>query len=369
MIARSKQSKRHSGLDVLRALAILLVLGFHYTATVMPETINADRAPVATLSFGYIGVELFFLLSGYFIANSVHSSLNAGEFLARRLARIYPAYLVASLLIFTFVVVAGDPTGREVGLVDLLGTLAFSNDLGPEFVDPVFWSLLVEVKFYVIFAFFVALFKDRAPLIFALFALTVYPAWFLLHAFGSKFTSIMLRKVLAGALIAPFLTFFAVGVLARAVMTNTGLPLKVLLVLCTIAATHRVWSHSIELAVERPLEVPLITALVFSGCLILFFFVLRGGKLPDFGLSAIGRWSYSIYLLHFVFGISALSYLNNVMPIEASIFFVIVGAIIFGALLSRLVEWRFRSVAEALLLRVLGGLGLVRLSFVLRPPA
>src|SRR5579863_6740849 len=84
-------SGRVSGLDLLRALAILLVLLAHY-----PKT--GGGLFTRALNLGWTGVDLFFVLSGYLIAGQLFKSLAEGEqigygnFYLRRLLRTLPSY-------------------------------------------------------------------------------------------------------------------------------------------------------------------------------------------------------------------------------------------------------------------------------------
>src|SRR5438445_4049234 len=90
---QSIKSRRIAGLDLLRAAAIVLVLMAHY-----PKT---GTGPITRLlNFGWTGVDLFFILSGYLIAGQLFASLRSGQeisitaFYLRRLLRTLPNYYV-----------------------------------------------------------------------------------------------------------------------------------------------------------------------------------------------------------------------------------------------------------------------------------
>ena len=74
----SKPLNRISGLDLLRATAILLVLAYHYAVVVGPQ----PSLGVLT-AFGWCGVDLFFVLSGYLIGNQVLGGVAKGGGLKR----------------------------------------------------------------------------------------------------------------------------------------------------------------------------------------------------------------------------------------------------------------------------------------------
>ncbi len=142
---------RLHGLDTLRAMAILIVMVFHLN---MQRLLPAALAPVAAI--GWIGVDLFFVLSGFLIGSQLFKPLlhggrpSLGDFYARRSYRILPAYLTVLFLY------AAVPLWREApGPSALWQYLAFTWNLTllgyPE--QRAFshvWSLCVEEHFYLL---------------------------------------------------------------------------------------------------------------------------------------------------------------------------------------------------------------------------
>ncbi len=146
--ARPELTARLNGLDHLRALAITLVFLFHYGRLFPhPEWVE-------TISkYGWTGVDLFFVLSGYLIASQLFSSIESqgsfswSEFFTKRFFRIIPAYLVMVALYFLF------PVLRErEGLAPLWKYLSFTQNFGLDLhVHGTFshaWSLCIEEQFY-----------------------------------------------------------------------------------------------------------------------------------------------------------------------------------------------------------------------------
>ena len=152
-------TKRISSIDSLRGLAILLVLMFHTYAR------WTDYMPWATIhrelpffKYGYLGVELFFLISGFVIYMTLERCNTFFEFIYKRWLRLFPAMFIGTILIYCTSSIFHE---RPAGIPKLLDTLP-----GILFIDPiilnkllkdvksiegVFWYLFVEVKFYFLF--------------------------------------------------------------------------------------------------------------------------------------------------------------------------------------------------------------------------
>ncbi|MFC4258499.1 acyltransferase family protein [Marinobacter lacisalsi] len=148
------QIKYLAQLDGLRALAVLAVIVFHSRADWLPG--------------GYVGVDVFFFLSGFLITQIVVRSLTSGkfsylDFIAGRLRRLFPAYAVmvcACLLVAPLILLPGEfERLAETALASLLflSNIFFYQNLG--YFDAAAehqlllhtWSLAVEWQFYLAF--------------------------------------------------------------------------------------------------------------------------------------------------------------------------------------------------------------------------
>ena len=141
---------RFAALDALRFLAALAVVLFHFVASTDrwgTSFTNVSAQLFGITKFGYFGVDLFFVISGFVILMSAWGRPMAA-FVASRAARLYPAYWFAVL--FTgalLLVIAPDDVTIEQIVVNLtMGQSAF----GVAHVDGVYWTLWVELHFYVI---------------------------------------------------------------------------------------------------------------------------------------------------------------------------------------------------------------------------
>ena len=153
-------------IDAFRGIAILSVLFYHFTVALAPpyeptNFYNFSGQYPTWLGFGRYGVHLFFFISGIVISMTLVRSAGPVSFLWKRFARIYPAFFAAA----TATYLAGVVTGYYMDgshPADYLATLLLvAPHLHRTWVDPVYWSLLVEAKFYLVVAASFFLLKTR----------------------------------------------------------------------------------------------------------------------------------------------------------------------------------------------------------------
>lgn len=162
-LASPALSSRHlPALDGIRGLAIALVLAHNTQMLEEPHGLAA-RATEFLLDRGWIGVQLFFVLSGFLISGILLDTQRSPHyfrsFFGRRALRIFPLYylalLVSLVLLPTLGVVGAHPAPHFIDQIPLW--LYFSNWSGPlgwgGDALPHFWSLAVEEQFYLIWPF------------------------------------------------------------------------------------------------------------------------------------------------------------------------------------------------------------------------
>ena len=138
------------GLDHLRALAISLVFLYHYTIFQHPDWMNNSFT-----HFGWCGVDLFFVLSGFLISNQLMAAwqkrqqIPFREFYIKRIFRIFPPYFFV-LLIYIFIPAFHE---RET-LAPLWKMFSFTQNYGQDIrrfgTFSHAWSLCVEEQFYLL---------------------------------------------------------------------------------------------------------------------------------------------------------------------------------------------------------------------------
>lgn len=148
------QMRRFSEIDFLRFLAAFVVVLFHYTFRGYAAD-GKSPIPFEELSgftqYGYIGVFLFFIISGFVILKSAESECLM-KFLSSRCRRLYPAFIFCCTISYVIISLSGSQL-FSIGFFDyLLNLTLFAGFFRVPYVDGVYWSLTVELKFYILVA-------------------------------------------------------------------------------------------------------------------------------------------------------------------------------------------------------------------------
>lgn len=292
-------------LDYCRFVAALSVLSFHYfwngIANHKIASLDAVEALASWARFGYLGVDLFFMISGYVIFMSARRRTTA-QFIVGRATRLYPAYLVAMLTTAAFAswIGSGD---TSVTLGQVLGNVLFYQPLHHQrFVDGVYWTLMVETRFYVAVAILIAIGSQK-------YFDKVFKAWPILmlaiFVFGKGAWSDPERG--SFSILGGYYAFFASGALfaivrERASWSGYGaLAVSTALSIRYAAAVAAVNASSSELA---------ITIAVLCSFSAVFFLINwsadgRVATLP--AATFLGAITYPLYLVHAHIGYMVLS--------------------------------------------------------------
>lgn len=316
----ASRDRRNASLDTIRGLAILFVLIGHFLIFAPYSVVGAPLADWVT-DFGHGGVLLFFMLSGYLIWTKGAES-PASVFLLRRFAKIGPAYWANVV----FVALAGAtlPFFPGFGLPDFLGNLLFlEGSFGVAPLSGVYWTLIVEIKFYALFA--LAFYSPLRRLFWFIPLMAAAGNIGLQFGIGRSSTFLVyLPAFFIGAGIAAAergkLSTTFLGILAAAAMLDLAL-----------AAPFRGWQAALFLAADCAL-----------------FLAIHRSGLRQPHLARLGVVSYSVYLYHTTLGYPVLDGLSRlvVWPAALAATLAIVGAASW--LSFRHVEQRFVRLARRL---------------------
>lgn len=308
----SKPSLPHiRGLDGLRGLAVLGVLFFH--------------GGFSWATGGFLGVSLFFTLSGYLITSlllaerSANNQINLNHFWTRRVRRLLPAALVAISAVAIYGWFFATDTQRINLRGDLLGSLfyvanwqfvargsSYSDIQGGQSLVQHFWSLAIEEQFYVLWpllaAAALAFWARRGLTIITalLIAVSVCCCILMWNVFDSSTDTIYFStqtraaEILIGAALALVLPLGDRRQISqrnsRALRVLAPIAGLILLVLWVTTSQSSAWLYNAGFAVHALLAALIIAAVVIGGTLC--------DHLAWKPLVAIGLVSYGLYLYH-----------------------------------------------------------------------
>ena len=124
------------GIDLVRFACATAVAVYHLT--------YHERQTATFMPFGWVGVEIFFVISGLVIANSARGA-SARQFAIGRFLRLYPTAWCAALVSYPFFLMGQARAGH--GLLPLLGSLTL---LRKPFLATAYWTLPIELAFYLV---------------------------------------------------------------------------------------------------------------------------------------------------------------------------------------------------------------------------
>ncbi len=266
--------ERLPGLDLLRGLAAIAVLAFHYTTRFGNIFGHAAALPFS-VPWGVRGVEVFFVISGFAIELSLERTNSAREFLVSRALRLYPTFWAALAVTLVVVGVFGLPE-RSISLGSaLLNVTMIPASFGGEVADAVYWTLERELRFYGLVLLLMSLGLRR----YTVHALLATVALQTLWARGAQ-----VPHWLADVTNAGWAHLFASGMLLARARRGSSAGMYGLVALCLVAGqalgfTQFAWGSAAALLVwlaTRPFVRGLVTAA------------------PAF----LGRISYPLYLVH-----------------------------------------------------------------------
>lgn len=145
---------RVNEIDLLRFLAALSVVFYHYTfrgyaadgLSAMPYPLLAPAA-----KYGYLGVELFFMISGFVVLMTAAASARLRDFCVSRIVRLYPAFWACCTLTYAATIAFGMPQAATFDQYMANMTMLSGLSKIPP-IDGAYWSLLVEIRFYALVA-------------------------------------------------------------------------------------------------------------------------------------------------------------------------------------------------------------------------
>lgn len=308
-------------LDGLRGVAILMVMWAHFT----PQWSTANftgwtRLAHNLLNGGWAGVDLFFVLSGFLITGILIDAKRAGNssagryfgnFYARRTLRIFPLYYAVLACVAVWIFSTGSTVDRQLWrqyapwMWLYISNIAIAQHgwLAPfhGLLLNHFWTLAVEEQFYLIWPLIVYLCAARSLRTGCLAAIALAP---LLRFF---WTAIDHNTYAAFALMPCRIDSFAVGALVAVAMRQVRVSPEdhrlylaraggILMIVGVSLIVPAFWNDTLIDVLGRS-----VLALLSGGLILLSLYSPFGSWLDNPFLRFLGKYSYGLYVLHFLF--------------------------------------------------------------------
>lgn len=306
--------KRVIGLDLLRVFAAFGIMMYHFFFIGPLQGFYSMDTFIQYAYFGEFGVDLFFILSGYSIFLSIKNK-ERKDFILSRIKRIYPAFFLCA----TFTLLCGFIM-PDTSIADLVYRYLFNFTFLQDFLDiaplsSVYWTLMVEVKFYILIYFFAFTdwWRKDYHTIISLWLMIAIVNTFLVH-------NILLEKML----LTQYAGHFVMGMLIFSINSHEKSKMHSLeFVLCSIliwnnCASYSSWIQSLYEIGMTEFRMFLFVMVIISG-----FFTLTnmegryysGGYLSKC-ITYMSSCSYIFYLIHADLGyFCRTQWYNGILPL------------------------------------------------------
>lgn len=306
------------GLDLLRFAAAAMVAVFHV----------GPSGGVQGFWFGWVGVPVFFILSGFVIANSAQNA-TPGSFLKNRIVRLMPAVWICATLTFALLA-ATDNAGI---VVPYLKSLVLWP-VGP-WIQYVYWTLPVEAAFYVA-VFLTLLTVGKARLSAVLMAMGAASSLY----WASRAAGI--ETGLDGNIVRYLLLehgcLFAAGGLLRACLMDRATPLRLgAIAIATLAGLTQTWFTWQAIEPRGPAAVPIGVVLAAVAVIVASVKLNRASRHAD-TIRLIGLTTYPLYLIHMTLGALIVDVAERFMPGPAAFVLSMLALVAFSALIAATAE-------------------------------
>lgn len=284
---------RVNEIDLLRFIAALMVVLFHYAFrghaadgySPMPYPLLVPSA-----KYGYLGVELFFMVSGFVILMTAASG-SLRKFVVSRLVRLYPAFWASVTLTFVFIMVFGGELFTATFSQYFINMTMLSGFVRIPPIDGVYWSLFVELKFYALVSLILVIGRiHRAQQILILWlALTVVLELFPI-------------KSLRYFLITDYAAYFIAGAISFLVWSRGLSPARIsVFLIAWVVALRQSVSRlpNFEIRYNESMNSYVVMGIVSAFFLVIFLVSIRQtGWIARKRWVAIGALTYPLYLIH-----------------------------------------------------------------------
>ncbi len=257
-------------LNIIRAIASLGVAIFHLGGKALP-----------ILKWGWLGVEMFFVLTGFVICWSLpenYSLKNFPTFIWKRLARVEPPYILSIFIIIFLSFLLSEM--KNINFINILFHFAYLNNfLNNNYLSPVYWTLGIEFQYYIFIGLLFPLifYSNKTSILFLI----------LLNAIAYFYPS-------PYSIVLNFISFFSLGIIVYMYKSNR-IQTSILVVLAILNILVIYFINGI----------PPTIAAILTMLIILFF--EKSNPIIDF----FSKISFSLYLTHDIIASRLVVYIGN----------------------------------------------------------
>lgn len=310
--------------ECIRGIASISVCFFHFKENIITAGMEKhDRsgllhAYVKIAGYGWVGVEAFFVVSGFIIPYALlkggYTTKNFFSFFAKRCLRIEPPYLASVLLVIILGYASAMAPGYHgqpyhISPGNLLSHIGYLPEhLGYTWLQPVYWSLEAEFHYYLLIGLALPFIWKNKIRLFAAFLLMFISGFFIpLYVFS-------------------FMPFFVMGIITCAKKMNRVNDVEFILVLVCAVATCFIR--------HQPLEMPLVglcTALAIN-------YLKFNNRVFNF----LGKISFSLYLLHVPIGGRVMNLASRYADSEIKVW----ASLLLALIITLFASWIFYLLVE-----------------------
>jgi peptidoglycan/LPS O-acetylase OafA/YrhL len=257
--------------------------------------------------FGFVGVEIFFVISGFVITLSAETA-SPSRFLRSRIARLYPAVWICAPLSALAIWLAGAQSNAGI-LKELLKSISLYPF--PPWVDSVYWTLGIEMTFYLAVLIFLIFGLFGRVQVFAYFIGSISSSYWLL---GSMLWPEFIRANLWNRMLELSLVnygiYFSLGILAFTIFRKGLSALKIafcflLFFAASIEISFKVEHNNLLFQTHEPAAVPISAFAIVLAAMVATIKWEPSGQTAR-RLRLVGLSTYPLYLVHDHFGAFAL---------------------------------------------------------------
>ncbi|MEO5685591.1 MAG: acyltransferase [Chitinophagaceae bacterium] len=305
-MVNATHQQRFFGLDALRGISAFAVVLFHYTYGYDNgyETIADNKF---YFKYGYLGVNLFFMISGFVIAMTLEKTKDSKTFITSRLSRLYPAYWAAIIITVLLTALIAAPIQRNMYnatevMVNFTMLQAF---LKVKHVSGSYWTLAIELTFNFWMWFIFITRKTR-------YMEWICLAWLIICVAITAF-HIPFGKYLTIIFIVNYAPLFIGGILFYLIKKRGGsYLLHAMVVASMLASLYIAYIYKPVVAWKGGFDIiPYILSVFFYVIFYLFIYGKWDWK-PNKILLFMGSISYSLYLIHENIGYGLIYWLKRV---------------------------------------------------------